>query len=112
MTDERLAELERLANAATPGPWFPRWGGEPGYVYSQSAERVIAMLADEQNDGLPRPNSQLIAAARTAVPELIAEVRRLRAAIESEAARRAYAAGLGASEWESFLWPEARDAHH
>ena len=28
-------------------------------------------------------------------------------AIETQAARMAYAAGMGASEWESFLWPEA-----
>ena len=28
-------------------------------------------------------------------------------AIETQAARMAYAGGMGASEWESFLWPEA-----
>lgn len=36
------------------------------------------------------------------------EIKRLRNAIEAEAARRAYAAGLGASEWRAFLWEEAR----
>lgn len=35
-------------------------------------------------------------------------MREMEAALEAEAARRAYAAGLGAGEWEAFLWPEAR----
>lgn len=35
-------------------------------------------------------------------------VSKLVAAIEAEAARRAFNTGLGVSEWESFLWPEAR----
>ena len=43
-----------------------------------------------------------LAAERTEVMEEMA------AALEAEAARRAYAAGLGASEWEAFLGPEAR----
>jgi hypothetical protein len=41
---------------------------------------------------------------------LLRERQVLRKAIETEAARRAYNAGLGVSEWEAFLWPEARAA--
>ncbi len=79
MTDERLAELERLAYKATPGPWWPRWGGEPGYIYSSGLDRVIAELPEERSDMWTHENSEFIAAARTAIPELIAEVRRLKA---------------------------------
>ncbi len=69
MTDGQLAELERLASAATPAPWTC----EPGPYF-------------EIMDGENRPvraswfggNARFIAAARTAIPALIAEVRRLR----------------------------------
>lgn len=117
MTDERLAELEGLAAAATPGPWrvgVPVWhctlhavphpGPEDGCVYTyegwendrcwsvspdpgygpadtSDAERpVVCGMWDYDAGGVRRPADALfIAAARGAVPELVAEVRRLRA---------------------------------
>lgn len=42
------------------------------------------------------------------VTELIAERDALRDAIEAKATWSAIQAGLGASEWRAFLWPEAR----
>lgn len=39
---------------------------------------------------------------------LLSEVAQLKSAIEAEATRQAYRSGLGVSEWEAFLWPEAR----
>ena len=81
MTPERLNELQALCDAATPGPWF-RWfeltemegdistnedGKDPGYA--------IVSGAWFQGD----QDRAFIAAARTALPELIARVRELEA---------------------------------
>lgn len=58
LTDETLSELERLDREATPGPW------SNGAAYGA---RVV--------------DAHIIRAARNALPELIAEVRRLREAM-------------------------------
>ncbi len=79
MTDEELDRLQALADAATPGEW--------------QASSVIAGMVTEEHSGwiahCPRgsyketeqlavQDAAFIAAARAAVPALIAEVRRLR----------------------------------
>ncbi|GIH07198.1 hypothetical protein Rhe02_52650 [Rhizocola hellebori] len=56
LSDTELDELEELHEAATPGPWYMR----------------------ELDDDRWEQNAALIAVARSAVPRLIAEVRRLR----------------------------------
>lgn len=77
MTDTELDEWERLANAATPESWerldadgFPL----PGVGY-----RIVAGSFFERNQiaAEGRRDAAFIAATRTAVPRLIAEVRRL-----------------------------------
>jgi hypothetical protein len=100
MTDERLAELEGLARAATPGPWevetTPRPSGtgvyrrgltitspgKPNRTYPHMPG-IVAMIGGsssfENEPALADADRDFIAAARTAVPELVAEVRRLRA---------------------------------
>ena len=76
--DAYLAERERLANAATPGPWMPAkaydsaaWPCILGGGW-QVAECHAHLFGDEDFD-----NAAFIADARTAVPTLVAEVRRL-----------------------------------
>lgn len=94
MTDEELGRLEALAAAATPGPWrvdhhvSPDLEGlyvgtdVPGenetIAYYQSVADSFA--EDLSPDAVRRLHADLafIAAARTAVPALVAEVRRLR----------------------------------
>ncbi|GAA4582516.1 hypothetical protein GCM10023194_17450 [Planotetraspora phitsanulokensis] len=101
MTDEDLAEIEALANAATPGPWYvrrldddfamslvaistapdtglgERW---PDYDHYEIVAATLVQhpryvdVADERWD----ENAQFIAEARHEVPRLIAEIRRLR----------------------------------
>lgn len=62
--DAWIAERERLANAATPGPyWIP-----PGGDDARFSERVAMRNGDWR----------FLADARSAFPALIAEVRRLR----------------------------------
>ncbi|MFG3417956.1 hypothetical protein ACIBTZ_28820 [Micromonospora sp. NPDC049460] len=101
MTDEELAEIEELADAATPGPWHVRQLDDdfamslvaistiPGTGLAERwpdfdhHEMVAATLvqhpryvdiADERWD----ENAQFIASARRDIPRLIGEIRRLR----------------------------------
>lgn len=92
MTPERIAELRRLAEAATKGPWELKERGDcvspcptddcekpapvcavPGYVmHGNQADWWEQWVAD----------GDFIAAARSAFPELLDEVERLRARCE------------------------------
>ncbi|MFI5755414.1 hypothetical protein [Streptomyces sp. NPDC051569] len=101
LTDEALAEIEELAGAATPGPWFvrlldddkamnlvavstvPDTGSGERWPRFDRREIVAATLvqspdhvgvADERWD----ENARFVAAAREAVPALVAEIKRLR----------------------------------
>lgn len=75
MTPERLSELQALADAATPGRWLWQSTGLLGADIgtSGSPEKWLAHVANED----AHDNARFITAARTAVPELVAEVERL-----------------------------------
>ena len=79
ITAERLAEIEERANAATPGPWWPEHRG----VMAEGVE-IVDDCAVAGWDVYPE-NQAFIAAARTDVPALVAEVRRLAAALDAAA---------------------------
>lgn len=79
MTEKELAEIEARATAATEGPW--------------KSERVLEFKGKEAWDlegptfwtwdgNMIEPDAVFIAAARTDVPVLVAEVRRLREVID------------------------------
>lgn len=93
MTPERMAELRRLAEAATPGPWRVSMSGYS--VKSQDADvPIVAAVhrgAHATADDIERwlPNADLIATARTAIPELLAEVDRLKRDAETAWANEA-----------------------
>lgn len=79
MTD--VAELKRLIEAATPGPW--RVGGTgifPSIMCSQGFA-ISATGMSKRNLSECRANAAFIVAARHAVPDLLAENARLREAI-------------------------------
>lgn len=57
-----VTALMELAQAATPGPWYSRYGGERGQVYASGPGRIVALLPDEESDAKPAPNSRHIAA--------------------------------------------------
>jgi hypothetical protein len=89
MSDERLAELDALAAAATPGPWEAVKGETHEDFFQVIDTPTGCEIIDTENYGCasdPSPdyvffspgNARFIAAARLAVPELVAEVRRLR----------------------------------
>lgn len=86
MTEKELAEIEALANAATPGPWKQ----EDSWVVTEDFDNeafvegvegsvcpVVGMWVYDRELLLDPDDARFIAAARTAVPQLIAEVRRL-----------------------------------
>ena len=87
MTDERLAELEALCAAATPGPWTPSVDSDRGYVGEDYGrwwlpsfkEAPFSVFSLEDKEAQADRDAAFLCAARTAVPELLAEVRRLRA---------------------------------
>ncbi len=78
MTDDELTALESLANAATPGEWRAIPYAGPGPDGSWQVDAPITCVADCFESDRPKADAAFIAAARTSVPALIAEVRRLR----------------------------------
>lgn len=81
MDAKRLQEIEARANAATPGPWVR----DGLYVRNNPHEVALARALDDEGhncgEAYARPNGDFIAAARTDVSDLVAEVRRLTAAL-------------------------------
>jgi len=75
MTEDDLRELEELANRATPGPWEARQNPRSASLWHVTA---IGNFAASIDGLLCRRDAEFIATARDAMPELIAEVRRLR----------------------------------
>ena len=83
MTESELKEIEARTNASTEGPW------RSAVNYNGNPPRIYYMVGDlDAKDGLARVvdscDAEFIANARTDVPALIAEVRRLRALIKSK----------------------------
>lgn len=76
MTNEELDKLEELANKATPGPWkidgYASFSIAVAHIYSE----ILIANTHCNND------AKFVAASREAIPKLIAEVRRLRKAID------------------------------
>lgn len=90
MTDQDLAELDRLAQAATPPPWTVDEAGNTVYVQGDS-DGVCE--AEVSVDGpRVRENMAFISAARDALPRLVRELRRCREALENADGALQYAA--------------------
>lgn len=91
MTPERLAEIEARANAATQGPWEAATGALVGDDYDEATHvwyrlhspdrmwQTIGKVLDNELDQTTIEDAEFIAEARTDVPDLLAEVRRLQA---------------------------------
>lgn len=74
LTDDALAELARLAVAATPGPWRTMVKGNT--VQSLAIEGVCSGISPKTGNG-----PYIAAADPSTVAALVAEVRALRAAV-------------------------------
>lgn len=77
MTREELAAIKAVADAATPGLY-----ADGGLVYTGQGMNAIDCYGAPNAEN----NAAFIAAARTAVPALLAEVERLRGSFEAMAA--------------------------
>lgn len=83
VTDDDLLQIERLCNAATPGPWrsfIEDRDHESGSSFIQTAGEDIEL------SGASNADQDFIASARQDVPRLVAEVRRLRRLIATSPA--------------------------
>ena len=87
MTDPLdLDALERLCEAATEGPWEAWMEGEPGngvaHIEQVPAKLTMTVGSDEPELGIYSwADANFIAAARTAMPRLILELKNARARI-------------------------------
>lgn len=112
MTDQttrplNLAHIEARANAATEGPWCTdAWEIYQGTEYQPG----LSMWIGETCRGTSTPeqdqaDAAFVAAARTDVPALIAEVRRLQALVaelEPDSALLAALYAAGVDNWEGY----------
>ena len=73
ITEERLNEWSRLADEASPGPWK-----QVGVVINDSRNSMICECRGWALGQRREHNSEFITISRTAVPQLIAEVRAMR----------------------------------
>lgn len=82
MSPERIAELRALCNAkVTPGPWEAHGDS---VIASHPTNLDQAPVVHTDGFWFPREagaNARFIAAARTALPELLDEIERLRGAL-------------------------------
>lgn len=83
MTSEELREIEQRCEAASEGPWRYEVDEKPGVVTWEHV-RGPRPFALHQSTNHPQDSRDLafIAHARTDVPRLVAEVRRLQAELE------------------------------
>lgn len=85
MTDSELAAIEARAKRATEGPWTIKsvWTDKHSGADEVSGANGQSVCLCDEHDGGYNPNTQrnvdFIAHARTDIPALIAEIRRLRA---------------------------------
>ncbi|MBI1345156.1 hypothetical protein GC163_02590 [bacterium] len=88
LTDQELEQIEQQLAAATPGPWrhqqcFIEAVANPPQLLGVTIQRSEQGLTD-----LPGlANGEFIATARSAVPRLISEVRRLRSMLNHQPQR-------------------------
>lgn len=104
-TDTTIKKSNERFPDAMPRPWTAEVGdrlsdGGDCWVIDSEIGSVAEMQCGIDREG---QTAKLIVAAVNSYDALVK-------AIEAEAARRAYHAGLGVSEWKAFLWPEARAA--
>jgi carbamoylphosphate synthase large subunit len=86
MTPKRIKELRRLCNEATPGPWracqLIGFGAMRFVVTDAEKAQWYQVVAILQNPG-SFAGDEFIAASRTAMPEALDEIERLRAELEA-----------------------------
>lgn len=78
LTDEELAELERLVGEASPAPWIACYGpiGGPDFIQiTQDDDSQPDMYVYHEDRTAPVAELEFIATARNYMERLLAEVR-------------------------------------
>lgn len=82
MNEARLAELERLCNEATPGPWrygIGPYGWDDGIIAGEGrpsfSAGVVITNSGHGGTDISEADCAFIIAARTALPEIVAALR-------------------------------------
>jgi hypothetical protein len=83
MTDIDIAAIKARADRARPGPWFRK---DEHVIADDDHARLISTVCDWDDVPQQYRDAEFIAHAREDVPALIAEVERLRAAVDATAA--------------------------
>jgi len=84
MTPDQLDEIELRAAAATREPWHVEYFGDNGYPQRIANDAAILVADTHEGGGHPARTAEFIAAARTDVPRLLLEIRRLRVQLAAE----------------------------
>jgi hypothetical protein len=84
MTDEELNAIEARANAAMAGPWFSYYAGSSDWVIETTESESHIATCYRRHAG-ECPDASFIANARTDVPALVAEIRRIKQEMYQEA---------------------------
>ena len=96
MTEQEFTEIEALAKAATPGPWTIRAGSASTVHDAEGDYEIAETFTGEQFTTNMGNNAAFIAAARNALPLLLAEVR----ALKEKLSRADFGWGLARGEAE------------
>ena len=92
-----LEAIEARASAATPGPWTSPWIGDStcrDAILGGGGEVVGVTWRDGWHLAVTQADAEFIAAARTDVPALVAELRQLRAELAGQHRPGAYPAPI------------------
>ena len=84
ISEDELSRIEALSNAATPGPWRSFIEGRD---HESGSDFIRTPSGDIELSGASRFDQDFIAAARSSVPSLVAEIRRLQRVAEAAASR-------------------------
>ncbi|MFD6531545.1 hypothetical protein [Streptomyces sp. NPDC060184] len=109
MDDQRLDEILDRANAATPGPWCTdSWEIYQGAEYEPGISVWIGETCSAGEMDQDRADAEFVAAARSDVPALVAEVQALRAKVDKLEAAQAGAASAALVDFAERLTAKAR----
>ena len=85
MTEQELLAIEARANLASPGPWCVR---DQFIETSTSPSHLLGVTMQRTEEGLTQlpgeDNALFIAHARTDIPRLVSEIRRLKSQLRDQ----------------------------
>lgn len=88
LSEEEIAEIEKRANAATPGPWYTQATGETyagfsveSLICATAPGKYNRVYANPPGGSFPGADQSFIANARQDIPRLIATIRAYEAKI-------------------------------